>query len=380
MSLPVIGFDASRCFRSRMTGTENYAWHILHALVALEEAADFEWRLYVDEEPAAASGLWQHDHVTVRVLPRVRIWTHRALAREIRRHAPDVLFVPAHVLPFHWRPGTLPPAVMTIHDLGYERFPESHPGRQRLYLRLTTRYAARRARCLICISHATRSDLMHFYGADPARLQVVYEGCIHKTPPAPARISAQLDAFGLTHPYALFLSTLQPRKNVERLIHSFARMLQDSRADLDLVLAGKPGWLSEPILQAARQSPVRRAIHLLGYVDEEQAAALYAGARFFCYPSLYEGFGLPVLEAQAFGVPVMTSRHSSLPEVAGDAALLVDPENEEEIAQAMLRLSRDEALRQELIRKGHQNVKRFSWARAARETLAVLRKAMEREA
>ena len=187
-----------------------------------------------------------------------------------------------------------------------------------------------------------------------------------------------LAKFGLRRPFALFVSTLQPRKNAERLIHAYGRLHAREDPGWDLVLAGRVGWLAEPILAAARSSPAAEAIHVLGYVNEEDVAVLRRQAKFFCYPSLHEGFGLPVLEAQSQGVPVLTSNRSSLPEVAGDAALLVDPEDVDEIAQAMLRLSRDEELRTELVAKGHENVKRFSWEKAARETLAVLKRAMNK--
>ncbi len=379
MSRRQIGVDASRCLRALPTGTENYARHILNALLVLVEAADYEWVLYMDREPDPQRFPWsQLPHATVRVLPRVRMWTHRALAREMRRQPPDLLFVPAHVLPFSWPPGSGPPTVMTVHDLGYEYFPEAHKPLQRFYLQWSTRYAVRRAARLICVSEATRTDLIRLYGARESRLDVIYEGDVGRRSPLADQGLAHRSALGVTRPYMLFLSTVQPRKNVERLIRSYTHLVQTQALALDLVLAGQLGWLSETIVHAARHSPAADRIHLLGYVDEDEAAALYAGARFFCYPSLHEGFGLPVLEAQSVGVPVMTSRHSSLPEVAGDAALLVDPEDEEDIAAAMLRLSQDAALRQELVRKGHENVKRFSWPKAARETLEVLKKAMDR--
>ena len=380
MSRRQIGVDASRCLRALPTGTENYARHILNALLVLVEAADYEWVLYVDREPDSQQFPWsQMAHATVRVLPRVRMWTHRALAREMRRQPPDLLFVPAHVLPCSWPPGSGPPTVMTVHDLGYEYFPEAHKPLQRFYLQWSTRYAVRRAARLICVSEATRTDLIRLYGASESKLDVVYEGDVHRRRPLADQGIAHRSALGVTRPYMLFLSTVQPRKNVERLIRSYTHLVQTQALALDLVLAGQLGWLSETIVRAARHSPAADRIHLLGYVDEDAAAALYAGALFFCYPSLHEGFGLPVLEAQSVGVPVMTSRHSSLPEVAGDAALLVDPEDEEDIAAAMLRLSQDEALRQDLVRKGHENVKRFSWPKAARETLEVLKKAMDRK-
>lgn len=378
MNGSVVGVDASRSTADQPTGTENYAREILRHLLRLPEAADIEWRLYfragADTLPAE---LTDRSNVVPVLLPNRRMWTHRALGPEVRRRRPDVLFVPAHVLPFAWTRRSMPALVMTIHDLGYRHFPKAHPWRQRTYLNLTTRWAATRAACLICDSEATRQDLIRFHRTDPGRLHTVHLGWNPPSDPNPAcDPGTVLAKFDLQRPFALFVSTLQPRKNAERLIHAYGRLHAREDPGWDLVLAGRIGWLAEPILSAARSSPVAEAIHIPGYVDEEDVVVLRRQARFFCYPSLHEGFGLPILEAQSQGVPVLTSNRSSLPEVAGDAALLVDPENVDEIAQAMLRLSRDEELRAELVAKGHENVKRFSWEKAARETLAVLKRAM----
>ena len=381
MNEPVVGVDASRSAADRPTGTENYAREILRYLLRLPNAADIEWRLYFRAgADALPPELTERSNVVPVPLPNRRMWTHRSLGPEVRRRGPDVLFVPAHVLPFAWTSRSMPPQVMTVHDLGYLHFPEAHPWRQRTYLNLTTRWAVARANRLICDSEATRQDLIRFCRAKPGKLHTVHLGWRppSETDPVcdPRTVLAK---FKLRRPFALFVSTLQPRKNAERLIHAYGRLHIREDPGWDLVLAGRIGWLAEPILAAARSSPAAEAIHTLGYVEEEDVAVLRRQARFFCYPSLHEGFGLPVLEAQSQGVPVMTSRSSSLPEVAGDAALLVDPEDVDEIAQAMLRLSRDEKLRAELVAKGHENVKRFSWEKAARETLAVLKRAMKQD-
>jgi glycosyltransferase involved in cell wall biosynthesis len=313
------------------------------------------------------------------VLPARRFWTHRALAAEVQARPPDVLFVPSHVLPLVAPPftsaRTLPPAVVTVHDLGYHYFPTAHGWRQRLYLNFGTRWSTTAATRVIAISHATAADLERVIGVAPAKVRVVHEGANALPLPTPPQIVAVREQYGLPRPYALYVGTLQPRKNLARLITAYEQLRTRGVIDFDLVLAGKPGWLSEAIVTQARQSPHAAQIHLTGYVADGDLPALIAGARLFAFPSLYEGFGLPVLEAQAGGIPVMTARGSSLPEVAGDAALYVDPTDVEAIAQAMLRLSQDETLRQELIAAGHRNVQRFSWEKAAAETLAVLEEA-----
>ena len=199
---------------------------------------------------------------------------------------------------------------------------------------------------------------------------MVHEAVTDLPTPSADCVQATRERYGLAQPYALYVGTIHPRKNIARLLAAHAALR--SRSDLDLALIGAPGWRSDALVaQAAAQEHV----HLLGYVPDADLPALLAGATCFVFPSLYEGFGLPVLEAQSLGVPVMTSHNSALPEIAGDAALLVDPTDVDAIAQAMLQLSQDETLRQRLIAAGHANVQRFSWTKAAAETLAVLEEA-----
>ena len=382
----LIGIDASRALRAQATGTERYAQEIIRALLALPEARAHRWRLYV-HAPAELSaflptGGAQAPAVEMCLLPWRRAWTHRALAREVLRRPPGVLFVPAHVVPFVLPARRLPPAVVTVHDLGYRAFPQAHPLRGRLYLDWATRWSVHAAARVIAVSAATRRDLAHAYGAPPARVAVVHEAAAPVPPLTAGEIAAVQARYGLARPYALYVGTLQPRKNLVRLLQAYASLhgapLSAADPGFDLVLAGAPGWLSAPILdEAARleRGGLAGRIHLPGYVPDGDRAALLRGARLFCYPSLYEGFGLPILEAQSAGAPVVTARNSSLPEVAGDAALLVDPEDVDALAAAMLRLARDEELRQRLIRAGYENISRFSWEKAARETLAVLEQA-----
>lgn len=373
-----IAIDASRALRPSPTGTERYSFEIIRHLLALPAAQAHEWLLYLPESlPPAHPLLEGGAPVLQRVLPPTRAWTHRRLAAAVRHDRPDVLFVPAHVLPFA-APGRLPPSVVTVHDLGFLHFPQTHTHTQRLYLDVSTRYAVRRATRLIAVSHATATDLLAAYHAEPGRVRVIHEAAALSTVTSgSAENAARRARFGLGQPYALFIGTLQPRKNLLRIAQAYARLRAAGHRDFDLVLAGAPGWKSEPLLAAIAALDLDDSIHLPGYLPAADAASLLRGALLFCYPSLFEGFGLPVLEAQQAGVAVLTSNNSSLPEVAGDAALLVDPTDVDAIAAAMLRLSRDEALRTRLIAAGHENVKRFSWQKAAAETLAVLEEAAQ---
>ena len=375
----LIGVDVSRALRAHRTGTERYALEIVRHLLQLPEASDHAWRLYSDTAPrvspfAARTPGSPVDNVELAVLPGRRLWTHRTLAGEILRHPPGVLFIPAHVIPFVWPSRRLPPSVVTIHDLGYLHFARAHTWRQRQYLDWSTRWSARVAARVIAISRATADDLQVAYAIDRRKIDVIYEATVPTTDmdAAASPLRMQLPAS-----YALFIGTIQPRKNLVRLAQAYAQLVKSHAVPWDLVIAGGRGWLSDDVVQAIADLGLPDRIHLPGYVPESQLPALLKGARLFCYISLYEGFGLPILEAQAAGVPVMTANNSSLPEVAGDAAILVDPTDVDAIAEAMLRLSGDEALRQQLIVAGHANVARFSWQKAARETLAVLIKAAQ---
>ncbi len=366
----LIGVDASRALRAQRTGTERYSLELIRHMLALDR--QHQWRLYGPSPPPP--GLIEtHERVSWRVIPMPRLWTHLGLSWEMLTRPPDVLFVPAHVLPL-WRPRR---TVVTVHDLGYRHHPEAHPWRQRLYLEWSTRWNARTATMILADSQATRDDLVSTYHVSPDKVIVAYPGRDESLRQVrdPEALAATRARYNIGPHYILYVGTLQPRKNLVRLIRAFARVITQDEAipaDLELVIAGRPGWLSAPILAEPRRLGIEQRVRFPGYVADEDLAALISGAQIFAYPSLYEGFGFPVLEAQACGVPVLTSTVSSLPEVAGDAAWLVDPEDEEAIAAGLRRLLSDPDLRQDLIRRGRDNVRRFSWERTARQVLDLL--------
>jgi glycosyltransferase involved in cell wall biosynthesis len=374
----IIGIDASRALRAQRTGTERYALEIIRHLLRLPAAQDHQWRLYLDAPPpptflAATPGQQPTATVEFCLLPGRRLWTHRALASAVLSQPPDVLFVPAHVLPFVLPTRRLPPSVVTVHDLGYHRFPQAHSRFQRHYLPWSTRWSAGAASQLIAVSQTTADDLQHYYNTPAEKITVIHEAM--SWPQITWADHLVRARYALPANYALYVGTLQPRKNLTRLIHAYHRLLERQPRHWDLVLAGAEGWESSALRQLVAELKLTKRVHFPGYIADEALPALYYGARLFCFPSLFEGFGLPVLEAQAHGVPVMTANNSALPEIAGDAALLVDPTDVDAIADAMLQLSQDEALRQRLITAGYENVKRFSWEKAAQETLAVLLRA-----
>lgn len=370
----IIGIDASRALRAQRTGTERYALEIIRHLLCLPAAQEHQWRLYLDAPPSptflGAPSQPSATSIDFCLLPARRLWTHRALARAIVRQPPDVLFVPAHVLPFVLPAHRLPPSVVTIHDLGYQRFPGAHSRFQRYYLPWSTRWSAHAASHLIAVSQSTATDLQHYYSTPTTKITVVHEAI--SWPQITWAEHLVRARYALPATYALYVGTLQPRKNLARLIGAYHQLLQRQPLPWDLVLAGAEGWESAALRQLVADLKLTKRVHFPGYVADEALPALYYGARFFCFPSLFEGFGLPILEAQAHGVPVMSANNSALPEIAGDAALLIDPTDVDAIADAMYQLSQDEALRQRLIAAGYENVKRFSWEKAAQETLAVL--------
>jgi glycosyltransferase involved in cell wall biosynthesis len=302
------------------------------------------------------------------VIPFPRLWTHGRLAWELQRRPPDVFFTPAHVIPFTYGR----PSVATVHDLGYHHFPLAHTLPQVLYLRWSTRHNARRGRRVIADSEATKADLIRFDRIDPGKIEVIYPGADPGIRPETdgEKIAAVLDKYGISSPYFLYLGTLQPRKNLARLIEAFAA----SGLKQILVLAGQRGWMANSLINLIHnQEPlIRERIAIPGFIAYEDKAALISGAQALLLPSLYEGFGFPVLEGNACGTPVLCSNSSSLPEVAGDAALLVDPLDADQLAAAMRRITEDEPLRESLKQAGLKNVRRFNWQQAAGEVLHTL--------
>jgi glycosyltransferase involved in cell wall biosynthesis len=365
----LIGVDASRAVSASPTGTETYSRRLTEALLELD--TDHAFRLYLRERPNEGD-LLPAEH---RVMRFPRLWTHARLSWEMAAHEPDALFVPAHVLPFrHPRA-----SVVTVHDLGYLEFPKAHPRGQRWYLDRSTRWSIGAAAHLLADSLFTKNDLAARYGVPIARITVAYPGIDERLARVNdrARIDALLARLGIRAPYFLYLGTLQPRKNLARLLDAFAAFdTSIFQVPPSLVIAGKQGWMYEDLLDKAGRLGVRDRTVFPGYIDDRDKATLISGALAFVFPSLYEGFGLPVIEAQACGCPVVASSTSSLPEVAGRGALLVDPGDTTALRDALWRISTDTPLRRSLVASGYANVRRFSWKACAETALHAIERSV----
>jgi len=298
------------------------------------------------------------------------LWWHQAgVERAAQRAGVDLLHLPAALGPVRGRL----PTVVTIHDLSVLHAPRDFRPWFRYYARVVIPRLARRAARVITVSEATRRDVLEHLGLPEERVVAVPNGVAIS--PQPSAVSERQPATGpydLPTRYILAVGTLEPRKNLLRLFEA-VRLLAERPATKDVVLvhAGGYGWLADDILKAARSPALRGRVRLLGFVAEEHLTCLYHQARLLAYPSLFEGFGLPVLEAMASGCPVVTSDRSSLPEVAGDAAVLVDPESVEAIAEGIRRVWEGDALAGDLTARGLARAQLFSWERTARLTADV---------
>jgi glycosyltransferase involved in cell wall biosynthesis len=265
--------------------------------------------------------------------------------------------------------------VVTIYDLSFMTHPELHLPANVAHCLTGTRLAIEHADAIIAISEHTRRDLVERLGAPPERITVTplaHDADLTRVTD-PRRLAAVRKRYGLPEQFVLFLGALEPRKNLPRLLEAFAALPAGLRGDVQLVVAGMSGWLNDSVHARVAALGLEKSVRFAGYVDGHDLAALYSMATVFAYPSLYEGFGLPVLEAMACGTPVLTSDLSSMPEVAGDAAVLVSPDDVGSIAAGLRGLLESASLRDELASRGRAQAARFSWDRCARQTLGVYR-------
>jgi glycosyltransferase involved in cell wall biosynthesis len=291
-------------------------------------------------------------------------------------HKIDVVHTLHYTIPL-WAPSA---RVVTFHDLTVLLWPQMHTRGRRVIMPLYIRLAWRLADVIIFVSAATRHDAERLLPAVEDRLNTVVPLGVNPgafVPPTAADLRDGLTSLQINEPYVLFIGTIEPRKNLVRLIHAFENIASHFPEHL-LVLAGKLGWDFDPVFEAIAASPVRERIRHLGFISEESKRVLLAGCDSLVYPSLYEGFGLPVLEAMAAGIPLVTSNVSSLPEVVGTAAVMVDPESVEQLAAAIALLLSDRELANRYSALGQERARMFSWENTAAETYKAYRAAYKR--
>lgn len=369
MSL-TIGFDATAAVRQK-AGIGRYTRELLAALS--RQHGDVRFRVFSCSGSATPIPLPPLDHrFTVRALPLSDRITN-AIWHRVRLPLPAQVVLGRFDL-FHSPDFTLPPTLhtptlLTVHDLAFLRMPEcAHPP-LRAYLQRVVPRSARRASHIIAVSENTRLDIIELLSIPPERVTTIYEGVDQRfrPPSTPADAWSILHQRGVHEPFVLAVGTLEPRKNYERLLEAYAA-LRKRDVRLPLVIAGGKGWMYESIFWRVRELRLERAVHFLE-PDDQLLIALYQAARAFVYASLYEGFGIPPLEALACGAPVACSNASSLPEVVGDAALLFDPRDSEQIADCLERIITDEALACDLRSRGPRRAASFSWDAAAQTTI-----------
>lgn len=368
-----IAIDLSPALHQK-AGLGRYARTLAEHLVALDCGNEYVAFAYGrnarDRLPRSLQAL-SFANIPLDVRPwRMGVWLGHALGLSLDRVLPrvDIFHATEHLLP----PLKNARTVFTLHDLIFQFFPEFHLPLNRWFLQNAMPHFLRRADAIIAVSECTKRDAVQLYGVPPEKIAVIHEGVDPALRPVtdPNLIAAARARYAQHQPFLLFLGTIEPRKNIPALVDAL-QILRARGFPHRLLIAGRRGWLYQGVFEHVRQVGMEGEVDFLDYVPDEDLPALFAACEAFVFPSLYEGFGLPPLEAMACGAPVVCSNTSSLPEVVGEAALCVNPRDAGEMAAAVERVIHDARLRDELRAKGLVQAARFSWERAARDTLQV---------
>jgi len=344
----IIGIDASRATLAQKTGVEFYVDNLLRGLTKLEKRG-YKYRLYTNHPL---------DLPATKLMRFPKLWTQIRLSLEMMINPPDLLFVPGHVLPLIHPKKT----VATIHDLAFHYYPQVYPPFQRWYLGWSVRKAVKDGSQIITISENTKNDLVKIFGADPEKITVTYLAA-SKPPEYPQKRP-------IRKPYFFYIGRIEEKKNLTRVLKAFAKF-QRKHPTYQFLLAGKDGLGAREIKRLGEKTA---GVQFLGYLTEKQKYQYLGNALAFVFPSLYEGFGIPVLEAMSVGCPVLTSDLPVMHEVGGDGGLYANPHSTNEIYLNMERLHKSKSLRGMLAKDGKKQVRQFSWAKCARQTFDVLTK------
>lgn len=352
-------------------GSSEVAFRWLSELNMLDK--NNEYVIYLPVEPTRDMPK-ERSNWNYKILPSKSLWTIFALGPAVRKEKFDVFFSPTHYGPIF--PGC--PQVISILDLSYKYFPKLFKKKDLLQLALWGGYSIRRAKKIITISQSSKGDIIKEYGVAEDKVSVVYLGVKQVSGIKQEALGMEelKEKYGVEKPFILFVGTLQPRKNIVRLIEAYSKL---QNHDLKLVVIGRRGWQFEEILSAPKRLGVSDSVLFLENVTDEDLPAFYKNAECFVLPSLYEGFGLPILEAMTYGCPVLTSDISSLPEAGGDAAVYFDPKDTLDIAGKIEKVLSDDKLRDKMIKEGFEQLKKFSWEKSARQVLKALEETASKE-
>ncbi len=367
-----IGIDFTSASRER-AGIGRYTRELVRSLVRLDHTNRYALFVPRDAHAELVQFDWSSNFSIKRAPLTERLFAaiwHRAripLPIETFTGAVDVFYSPDFLLP----PTRAKRALVTVHDLSYVRMPECFPAPLLNYLNRAVPRALERANLILADAASTRRDLNEAYGVPHEKIRVLYSGVDARfRPDVSEKSKARVRELTRGKPYLLSVGTIQPRKNYAKLIEVYAKLIHNSQLPIDncqLIICGSRGWMYEDVFETPKHLGIAERVMFADFFSDDDLPALYALATLFVYPSLYEGFGLPVAEAMACGTPVVTSNASSLPEVAGDAALYFDPRDADAMADAIRLALSDEHLRAELRAKGFAQAKKFSWDKAARE-------------
>ncbi|MFP4439699.1 MAG: glycosyltransferase family 4 protein [Chloroflexaceae bacterium] len=351
----------------RRAGVSHYIEQLLQHLARVDQTN--QYTIFTTRGlDAAALGL--PPHFTVQpsrfptINPRVRIpWEQFLAPLILRRQRADLFHGTLNVVPL----ACPVPSVVTIHDLAFIRFPYTFRSYNRTYLDLATRVSVRRATRILAVSEHTKREVVGLLGVPAERVVVTPNAArAHFRPPAAEALAAFRTRHRLPEQFVLYVGTLEPRKNLTTLLDAYAQVAR--RSTVPLLVGGGKGWMYDAVFARLEALGLRDQVHFVGYLDEEELPLWYAAARLFVFPSLYEGFGMPPLEAMACGTPVVTSNSSSLPEVVGDAGLMVAPTDVDALAAAIMRLLNDDFLHADLRERGLRRAQQFAWRTTAERT------------
>ena len=355
----IIGVDGNEANVDHRVGVSNYT-HKLLSYFKKKANRDLQFTIFLREKPKSDMPK-ENRFFRYRVVWGKFLWSQVFLPLSLIKNNIDIFFSPAHYSPRF----ISIPYVVTIHDLSFFRYPEDFRKRDLLKLTLWTNYSVKRAKKIIAVSQATKKDILKIYKLADEKIKVIYNGF--------EKIKSKSGKWLRNIPknYFLFVGTLQPRKNLATLINAF-NLFQKNYPQFELIIAGKKGWLYESLFKQVSDLGLTDKVFFTDYISDKQLEFLYRNAFAFVLPSLYEGFGIPILEAMSFNCPVIASFSSSLPEIGGDACLYFNPLDENDLVKKMKILLENNQLRKELIKKGRQRVKQFSWKKCAQETLDLL--------